>query len=73
MKTVWMMQTNVNDFRLLFRWPVLPNGTIPTYGFATFRAMADGPLYRTNDPSDINQPLYFVQPSVFLGNTKVQP
>jgi type II secretory pathway pseudopilin PulG len=66
-KTVWLMQTNVNDFRLLFRWPVLPNGAIGNYGYATFRAMADGPLYQTNDPDVPGQPLFFVQPSVFQG------
>lgn len=63
--TVWMLQTNVNDFRLRFRWPVLPNGEIANYGAATFRAMAGGSLLLTNDPAPVvrDQPLYFVQSS----------
>lgn len=58
----WLLQTNAQDFRLRFRWPVLPNGEIPSYGQATFRQMAMGQMtnYLIN-----NQPLYFVQPSVF--------
>jgi hypothetical protein len=62
---VFMLRTNTQDFRLLFRWPVLPNGEIPNYGRATFRAFADGSLLITNDPVNLNQPLYFVQPSTF--------
>jgi type II secretory pathway pseudopilin PulG len=67
---VFMLQTNAQDFRLLFRWPVLPNGEIPTYGRATFRGMVDGSLLITNEPAVPNQPLYFVQPSSFTQVTK---
>jgi len=66
-KSVWLMQTNVNDLRLLFRWPVLPNGTIPNYGYATFRSMADGYLAQTNDDG---QSLFFIQSSVYYGLPK---
>ncbi|HXS68731.1 MAG TPA: type II secretion system protein [Candidatus Polarisedimenticolia bacterium] len=62
-RTVWMLQTNSHDFRLRFRWPVLPNGQIPNYGFLTFRSMASGILLRTNDLASPDQPLFFVQPS----------
>lgn len=65
---VWMLQTNSHDFRLLFRWPVLPNGEIPRYGFLTFRSMAAGALLLTNDPASpsvSSQPLFFVQPSSY--------
>lgn len=57
----WLLQTNAQDFRLRFRWPVLPNGEIPNYGQATFREMAMGEMtnYFIN-----GQPLYFVQPSI---------
>lgn len=57
----WLLQTNSQDFRLRFRWPVLPNGEIPSYGQATFRQMAMGQMtnYSIN-----GQPLYFVQPSI---------
>ena len=70
MKTVALLQANAHDFRLLFRWPVLPSGQIPNVGFATFRSMADGQLVQTNDsdPTLVNQSLYFVQPSTFTTN-----
>lgn len=64
---VAMMRTNLNDFRLKFRWPVLPNGKILNFD-ATFRAMADGVMVQTNDPDIANQPLYFVQPSTYYFN-----
>jgi hypothetical protein len=65
MESVWMLQTNVNDIRLRFRWPVLPSGVIPNAGLATFRAMADGAMLQTNAPVS-QQPLYFVQPSLYF-------
>ena len=65
-RAVFMMQTNTHDFRLRFRWPVLPNGQIPNKGLATFRSLASGPLLQTNDPNIPNQPLYLVQPSSFV-------
>lgn len=65
-RTIWMLQTNAHDFRLRFRWPVLPNGEIPSYGFLTFRSMAGGTLLQTNDPNVSAQPLFFVQPSSYV-------
>jgi type II secretory pathway pseudopilin PulG len=65
LRTVWMLQTNSHDFRLRFRWPVLPNGEIGSYGQGTFRSMAAGQLILTNDPEIPAQPLYFVQPSTY--------
>ena len=62
---IFALQTNANDFRLRFRWPVLPNGQIPNYGLATFRSMAGGALLLTNDVNIPDQPLYFVQPSSY--------
>src|SRR6185437_9786637 len=47
--TIGLLATNSHDFRLRFRWPVLPNGQIGNYGAATFRVMAGGPLIETND------------------------
>ncbi len=64
MYTVWAMQTNANDLRLKFRWPVLPGGRLLDFN-ATFRAMADGAMLLTNDPSHTAQPLYFVQSSTY--------
>jgi type II secretory pathway pseudopilin PulG len=69
--TVWMLQTNLEDFRLRFRWPVLPNGTIPNYGLLTFRSMASGQLLITNDPDAPAQPLFFVQPSTYAQVTNM--
>jgi type II secretory pathway pseudopilin PulG len=65
-RTVFMLQTNANDIRLKFRWPVLPNGQIPTYGYGTFRSLADGAMLITNDPASPNQPMYFIQPSSYV-------
>jgi hypothetical protein len=74
-RTVWMLQTNAHDFRLRFRWPVLPNGQIPNYGLATFRAMASGELLLTNDPlsAGAGQPMYFVQSSTYAQGTTNPP
>jgi hypothetical protein len=70
-RTMWMLQTNSHDFRLRFRWPVLPNGQIPNYGFLTFRSMASGILLRTNDLAVPDQPLFFVQPSGYAEVTNM--
>lgn len=59
-----LLQTNSQDFRLYFRWPVLPNGQIANYGVATFRQMANGQMMLTNYPGS-SQPLFFVQPSIY--------
>lgn len=62
----WMLETNTHDFRILFRWPVLPNGQIPNYGRYTFREMVNGELTVSNFPNPPNNsPLYYVQPSVY--------
>jgi type II secretory pathway pseudopilin PulG len=57
----WLLETNTHDFRLLFRWPVLPNGQIPNYGRYTFRQMVNGGLIQSNNSGQL---LYYVQPSV---------
>jgi hypothetical protein len=58
----WLLETNTHDFRLLFRWPVLPNGQIPNYGHYTFRQMVNGQLMQSN--SSVRS-LYYVQPSIY--------
>ncbi len=65
----WLLLANAHDFRLRIRWPVLPNGTIPNYGAATFRTMVDGALTNLPDPTVVGQPLYFVQASTFVTNS----
>ena len=66
--TMSLLQANAHDFRLRFRWPVLPNGEIPNYGLLTFRSLADGALLQTNDNVELNQPLYFVQSASYVTN-----
>jgi type II secretory pathway pseudopilin PulG len=71
-RTVWMLQTNSHDFRLRFRWPVLPNGQIPNYGLATFRAMTSGGLLQIYDTNAApSQPMYFVQSSSYAEVTNL--
>jgi hypothetical protein len=72
MLMVWAMQTNLNDLRLKFRWPVLPGGKLLDFN-ATFRSMADGRMLQTNDPANSSQPLYFVQPSTYYFDKKPLP
>ncbi len=52
------LQTNFHDVRLLFRWPVLPNGNAGS-GRQVFRTAVSGRLLATND---IGQPVYFFEP-----------
>ena len=61
-----ILQTNLHDLRLRFRYPVLPSGEIPSYGLATFREMAGGQM--TNypyDPVNAQDQLYFIDPSAY--------
>jgi type II secretory pathway pseudopilin PulG len=68
--TVLTLRDNARDLRLVFRWPVLPNGQIPGYGLATFRAMTSGMLLKTNDPSaGSDQPMFFVRASSYINTT----
>ena len=49
---------NLQDIRLLFRWPVLPGGKIANTGRQVYRSSASGTMTRTNENQ---QPLYFIQ------------
>jgi len=69
LNTQWLLLANAHDFRLRFRWPVLPNGTILNNA-ATFRAMVDGALTNEPDPDILSQPLYFVQASTYTTNSE---
>ncbi len=64
--TDWLMQSNLHDLRLVFRYPVLPNGQIPDYGIATYRAMAGGALIQTNDSDATAQAQFFINPGVYI-------
>jgi len=67
LRSQWLLLKNAHDFRLRFRWPVLPNGRIPNNGLATFRSMADGELMVTNQTGQ--PPLYLVQASTYGTNS----
>lgn len=71
MVVVKTMETNYHDLRLMFRWPVLPNGDAgPNRQF--FRTAVSGALIQTNEPGFANQPhctIYFFQPRTFFKGT----
>jgi hypothetical protein len=54
---------NLNDIRLLFRWPVLPNNQ-PEKGRQAFRTVASSELSRTNDRG---MTVYFLNPRSYVG------
>lgn len=62
-----MLQTNLHDLRLRFRYPVLPSGEIPSYGLATFREMAGGQMtnYFPSGTLNTGPQLFFIEPSAF--------
>ena len=62
---VQVLQTNSHDLRLLFRWPLLPNGDLGN-SRVTFRAFTGGWLEKTNDVYMTPQPLFFFQPSTYV-------
>jgi type II secretory pathway pseudopilin PulG len=57
---VMNLQTNLHDLRLIFRWPVLPNGDARP-GWQVYRTMVSGPI--TNDSGG---PFFFFQPRTYL-------
>lgn len=59
-----VLQTNSHDLRLLFRWPVLPNGDVGE-SRQTFRLFTGGLLYPGRDDYQPH-PLYFFQPSTYV-------
>ena len=66
---VRVMQTNLYDLRLIFRYPLLPNGKIGN-GREVFRASVSGHLQETNAPGIFNPNapylLYFLQPRNYV-------
>jgi len=65
------LQADLNEVRLLFRWPASPNGALGS-GRQAVRAVTAGPLLPLNptDPTFSNpgnpSTLYFVQPKTFV-------
>jgi type II secretory pathway pseudopilin PulG len=67
------LRANLNEVRLLFRWPLFPNGNTGN-GRQVYRSQVAGLLLRTNVPRNIDlsaarQPLYFFQPTTFVNVT----
>ncbi len=59
------LQANLHEVRLLFRWPVLPNGTIGN-GRLSFRTLAGGRVMQTNLLNNGNAPFsYFIEPGSY--------
>jgi len=57
---------NLQDIRLLFRWPVLPGGRIANTGRQVYRSSASGTMTRTLDKQE---PLYFIQSRNYYTNS----
>jgi type II secretory pathway pseudopilin PulG len=56
------LRANLNELRLLFRWPVFPNGNTGN-GRQVYRTQVGGQLSVTNDAG---HPLYFFEPRTFV-------
>lgn len=56
------LRANLNEVRLLFRWPVFPNGQTGN-GRQVYRSQVAGMLSVTND---LGHPLYFFEPTTFV-------
>jgi type II secretory pathway pseudopilin PulG len=57
------LQANLNELRLLFRWPLLPNWSAGN-GRQSYRSLVGGRLLKTNDVT--GQTLHFFQPTTFV-------
>ncbi len=57
------LEANLNDLRLLFRWPLLPNWETGN-GRQSYRSLVGGHLVKTNDVT--GQTLYFFEPTTFV-------
>lgn len=60
-----VLQTNSHDLRLLFRWPILPNGETGN-GRQTFRLFTGGVVSADKDYFFPDQQLFFFQPSTYV-------
>ena len=63
------LRNSLHDIRLIFRWPLLPNGTVPpvTGQRQVFRTMTCGSIIATNDYR--GRPLFFLRPTMFTRNS----
>jgi len=61
------LQADLNEVRLLFRWPALPNGGLGNEGRQVVRTVAAGPVRLFPNPTgNPAYNLYFVQPKTFV-------
>ncbi len=64
------LHNDLHDIRLIFRWPVLPNGVVPRTGQReVFRTMTTGSIILTNDYTSPSYPLFFLRPTLFTSNS----
>jgi type II secretory pathway pseudopilin PulG len=63
------LQNNLHDLRLVFRWPLLPNGSVGKYGRQVYATTVGGQLLATNDFRQPGYPLFFLQPSLYTTNS----
>jgi len=65
----WMiaknMHANMSELRLIFRWPLLPNGNAGNRR-QVFRTVTGGHLLYTNDWFVPQRPLYFFEPRNYV-------
>ena len=61
------LQANLREVRLLFRWPLLPDGNVPVNGGRqVYRSLVGGSM--TNEP--LGSPLWFFEPAVYASIPK---
>ena len=59
------LRTNLNEVRLLFRWPLFPNGNTGN-GRQVYRSQVGGLHLPVDHPT--GQRLYFFEPTTFVAN-----
>ncbi len=63
------LYNHLHDVRLIFRWPVLPNGTVPIRGSRlSYSTTVSGRLMAAGDRWNSNQVLFFIQPTTYTTN-----
>lgn len=64
------LYNHLHDVRLIFRWPVLPNGTVPARGGRqVYATTAGGRMMPAADPWNTNYVLFFLQPTSYTTNS----
>lgn len=63
------LQNNLHDVRLIFRWPLRPDGRVGNAGRQVYCTTVGGRLMLTNDYWLANFPLFFLQPTTYTTNS----